>query len=87
MGIKNAPKLIREARVLFRLKKEGNIVTDFGDLEGQRGGEKHFNMRMAEKVAGILSQGQVSVTLGGDHSTVFGTLAGSLQHDPDTVVV
>ena len=38
----------------------------------------------------LIAQGcvmQVCVTLGGDHSIGLGTLAGSLQHDPDTVVI
>ena len=30
---------------------------------------------------------KVAVTLGGDHSIGLGTLAGSLQHNPDTVVL
>ena len=29
----------------------------------------------------------MAVTLGGDHSIGLGTLAGSLQHNPDTVVL
>ena len=29
----------------------------------------------------------MAVTLGGDHSIGLGTLAGSLQHNPETVVL
>ena len=55
-----------------------------------RGGEEDmctFNQRVADKVAGILDQGQVCVTLGGDQNVGLSTLAGSLQHDPDTVAL
>merc|ERR1719151_556045 len=63
---------------------------DHGDLVGSRGGQEEvleFSKRTAAQVKAILAQGQVAVTLGGDHSIGLGTLAGSLQHNPNTVVL
>jgi len=89
-GTGEAPGLLREAGLLKRLKEGGHSVTDHGDLAGPRGGPEEvleFSKRTAERVKAILDQGQVAVTLGGDHSIGLGTLAGSLQHNPDTVVL
>jgi len=89
-GTGEAPGLLREAGLLGRLRETGCSVIDHGDLVGSRGGQEEvleFSKRTAAQVKAILDQGQVAVTLGGDHSIGLGTLAGSLQHNPDTVVL
>ena len=89
-GTGEAPGLLRAAGLVERLRGEGSLVTDHGDLVGTRGGQQEvldFSRLVAARVKEILGKGQVAVTLGGDHSVGLGTVAGSLQHDPDTVVL
>jgi len=89
-GTGQAPKLIREAGLVDRLKNMGCNIVDHGDLTGERGGKEEvfqFSKNVSETVSRILGMGQVAVTLGGDHSVGLGTLAGHLQHDPEAVVI
>lgn len=70
---------------------------DHGDVREERTAEDTLERRQRataqfckttrDKVGHILSQGQFALTLGGDHSIGMGTVAASLEHDQDTVVV
>ena len=96
-GVGDAPHAMREAGLVTRLTKEGCSVTDHGDVVVVRGEDQTPNARQKEvakfgevahnMVKKMVGQGEIAVTLGGDHSIALGTVAGHLACDPDCVVV
>ena len=72
-------------------------MTDHGDVVVVRGKDQTPNTRQKEvakfgevaynMVKKMVGQGEIAVTLGGDHSIALGTVAGHLACDPDCVVV
>ena len=96
-GVGDAPHAMREAGLVTRLTKEGCSVTDHGDVVVVRGEDQTPNTRQKEvakfgevaynMVKKMVGEGEIAVTLGGDHSIALGTVAGHLACDPDCVVV
>ena len=96
-GVGDAPHAMREAGLVTRLTKEGCSVTDHGDVVVVRGEDQtpHTRQREVAKfgevaynmVKKMVGEGEIAVTLGGDHSIALGTVAGHLVCDPDCVVV
>ena len=96
-GVGDAPHAMREAGLVSRLSKEGCSVTDHGDVVVVRGKDQTPNTRQKEvakfgevaynMVKKMVGQGEIAVTLGGDHSIALGTVAGHLACDPNCVVV
>ena len=96
-GVGEAPQAPREAGLVSRLSGLGCAVTDHGDVRVVRGEDQSMATRQREvarfsgtahnMVKQMVSQGQLAVTLGGDHSIALGTVAGHLACDPDCVVV
>jgi len=90
LGTGQAPGLIRETGLINNLQTLGCNVIDHGNIESEIHGKEGvfaFNKEVAHTVTRILSQDQIVVTLGGDHSVGLGTVAGHLEHDPEAVVV
>ena len=90
-GTQLAPVAMRAAGLLHPLAAALQ-VTDHGDLMADPGldrqvGVARFGRAVAERVAAVLGAGQLAVTLGGDHSLSLGTLAASLAHDPDCIII
>ena len=96
-GVGDAPHAMREAGLVSRLSEEGCSVTDHGDVVVVRGEDQTPNTRQKEvakfgevaynMVKKMVGQGEIAVTLGGDHSIALGTVAGHLACDPNCVVV
>jgi len=96
-GVGEAPHAMREAGLVSRLSGLGCSVTDHGDVRVVRGEDQTRDTRQKEvarfsliahnMVKKIVEQGQLAVTLGGDHSIALGTVAGHLACDPSCVVV
>jgi len=96
-GVGDAPQAMRDAGLLERLQSSGCQVTDVGDIRVRRkSGEtmsyrqRHvaiFNKKVHDRVKKIVENGNVALTLGGDHSIGLGTVAGHLSADPDCIVV
>ena len=96
-GVGDAPHAMREAGLVSRLSEEGCSVTDHGDVVVVRGEDQTPNSRQKEvakfgevaynMVKKMVGQGEIAVTLGGDHSIALGTVAGHLACDPNCVVV
>ena len=96
-GVGDAPHAMREAGLVTRLSEEGCSVTDHGDVVVVRGKDQTSNTRQKEvakfgevaynMVKKMVGQGEIAVTLGGDHSIALGTVAGHLACDPNCVVV
>ena len=88
---------MREAGLVTRLSALGCPVTDHGDVRVLRGEDQttptrqkevaKFNHTAHNMVKQMLDQGQMALTLGGDHSIALGTVAGHLSSDPDCVVI
>ena len=72
------PGVIRSLGVVETIKKYGVDVVDHGDITEERSDEDtldnrqkataRFSKKTYDKVREILQNGQLSVTLGGDHS-------------------
>lgn len=97
-GVGDAPSLMRKAGLTSRLKSLGCDLTDHGDIsvirdrnvdtmEERKMQSFRFARQAQERVQEILDQGQVCLTLGGDHSIGMGTVAGHLAKHPDAVVL
>ena len=88
---------MREAGLVSRLSGLGCRVTDHGDVMVVRGQDQtrdtrqqevaRFSLTAHNMVKKMVEQGQLAVTLGGDHSIALGTVAGHLASDPRCVVV
>ena len=97
-GASEGPDVIRSSGLLQKLSVMGVEVEDHGDVRVERSAD-HDNLENRQRatakfshttfdmVRKILGKGQLALTLGGDHSVGLGTVAASLQHDADTVVV
>jgi len=96
-GVGEAPHALREGGLVTRLSDEGCSVIDHGDVRVERGADQSPATRQKEvarfgeiahnMVKKIVGEGQIAVTLGGDHSIALGTVAGHLACDPDCVVI
>merc|ERR1719419_1952191 len=96
-GASEGPGVIRSLGVVETIKKYGVDVVDHGDITEERSDEDtldnrqkataRFSKKTYDKVREILQNGQLSLTLGGDHSVGLGTVAGHLAADPDCVVI
>jgi len=96
-GVGEAPHALREGGLVTRLSGEGCSVIDYGDVRVARGHDQtpanrqkevaKFGLIAHNMVKKMVGQGEIAVTLGGDHSIALGTVAGHLSHDPDCVVV
>ena len=96
-GAGEGPAVLRSSGLLERLSELGVSVTDHGDIRELRSEEDTLETRQRatarfsrvtrDKVKSILESGHMALTLGGDHSIGLGSVAASLEHDPDTVVV
>jgi len=95
-GASEGPGVIRSLGVVETIKKYGVDVVDHGDITEERSDEDtldnrqkataRFSKKTYDKVREILQNGQLSVTLGGDHSIGLGSVAASLDHDDSSVV-
>jgi len=83
-GAEDGPQLIRKAGLVEELKAHGLSVSDYGDIKIER---KEFSHNAHDIVKEIIENDHIALTLGGDHSTSFGTIAGHLAADPELVVV
>jgi len=93
-GVEDAPNALREGGLVERLLEDGCLVIDHGNVRLEKGTDHTRQKEVAsygkiayEKVKEIIGQGQIAVTLGGDHSIAIGTVAGHLACDPDCMVV
>jgi len=96
-GASEGPDVIRASGLLQKLSDLGVNVVDHGDVRLDRGEDDNLENRQKatakyakmthDTVKKILEQGQMALTLGGDHSIGLGSVSASLDHDPDTVVV
>ena len=96
-GAGEGPAVLRSSGLLERLSELGVSVADHGDIRELRSEEDTLETRQRatarfsrvtrDKVKSILESGHMALTLGGDHSIGLGSVAASLEHDPDTVVV
>jgi len=96
-GTTEAPRLLREAGLIQTLVQQGLEVRDFGDevmsreekdtVRTRQEAVSRYSRVVHDKVLSILSDQRLALTLGGDHSVALGSLAGSLAHCQDTVVV
>ena len=96
-GAGEGPAVLRSSGLLERLSELGVSVADHGDIRELRSEEDTLETRQRatarfsrvtrDKVKSILESGHMALTLGGDHSLGLGSVAASLEHDPDTVVV
>jgi arginase len=100
-GVDMGPSAIRYAGVTERLEKIGYQVHDQGDLVIRRP-EKYstpgtnlkyldeivqVSTELADAVANEMKKGHFPLILGGDHSIAIGTIAGVLQHKPNTGII
>merc|ERR1719250_290566 len=82
---------MREAGLVSRLSGLGCRVTDHGDVMVVRGEDQtrdtrqqevaRFSLTAHNMVKKMVEQGQLAVTLGGDHSIALGTVAVTLGGD------
>ncbi|XP_046344056.2 arginase-1-like [Haliotis rufescens] len=99
-GTQLAPKLIRQAGMLEKMREAGNDVIDHGDLavvdiasdEPIKNVSRPKNVGAANKllcenVEKVVRQKQGCLVLGGDHSIAMGSIQGHIQAEPDLVVL
>jgi len=99
-GVAQAPQKLRDAGILTKLEDMGYSIEDFGDIQFEQmlvdspsNNVKYprtvgsATKKIAEKVANIVSQDKVALSLGGDHSMTLGTLYGHAQVNRDLKVV
>lgn len=93
-GVDMGPFAVRHAGLQQRLEKVGYEVRDFGNIEVpvreelQAGdprarylqGILKVSEALCQKVADLLEQGYLPLTIGGDHSCAIGSVAGVAQH-------
>jgi len=83
-GTEDGPQVIRKAGLVEELKAHGLSVSDYGDIKIER---SEFSHNAHDIVKEIIENDHIALTLGGDHSTSFGTIAGHLAADPELLVV
>lgn len=97
VGVETAPEQIRNSGLLGRLADIGWRVDDHGDLElpTHTPGSKIGSYEMVGEAGRIIADhvystcmsGKFALTLGGDHSVAFGTIAGAIKANPNTRIV
>lgn len=84
------PYAVRHAGLMERLRQAGFEVKDFGNLDvpvrGELEGGDHsarylkeitkVSTRLCEKVKGMMEDGYMPITVGGDHACALGSIAG-----------
>ena len=89
-GVDMGPSAIRYAGVVERLEEIGHTVTDEGNIQiaaAEKSASPDTNLKnlkevtdastaLANKINGVMEDGQFPLILGGDHSIAIGTLAG-----------
>lgn len=100
-GVDMGPSAIRYAGVVPRLEELGYVVHDEGNLlvrhmnqQAASGANLKYlyeitrvNQELCDIVARQMGRGYFPLVLGGDHSIAIGTIAGVLQHRPNTGVI
>ncbi|XP_041973770.1 arginase-1 [Aricia agestis] len=100
-GVSVAPAALRTAGLVEQLREiEGLDVKDYGDVEVPAQGEpvdvdnmKHLslvsacNRNLSEKVATVLRDGRIAITIGGDHSIGVGTVDGHYAVNEDMILI
>jgi arginase len=93
-GVDMGPSALRVAGLQSRLKQLGRQVEDIGNIAVRQAEEQHYGVKnakyleeisetckgLAEIVGRTLSEDQMPVVLGGDHSIAVGTTAGVAAH-------
>jgi arginase len=89
-GVDMGPYAVRHAGLMERLRRVGFEVKDFGNLEvpvretldpGSRNARylkeiAEISERLCRRVQGILEEGYLPITVGGDHACAIGSVAG-----------
>lgn len=90
-GLEDGPQAMRKAGLVDELKAHGLSVSDYGDIKIEKKDEQtqiaEFSQNAYAIVKEIIENDHIALTLGGDHSPSFGTIAGHLAADPDLVLV
>lgn len=100
-GVDMGPSAIRYAGIESRLEMLGYAVHDEGDIIVQRPKQQvtsgtnlkyldeivRVNQKLCEAVSIQIGKGHFPLVIGGDHSIAIGTIAGVLQHRPNTGVI
>lgn len=100
-GVDMGPSAIRYAGIESRLEMLGYVVRDEGDIIVQRQKQQaapgthlkyvdeiaRVNQQLCETVSAQIGKGYFPLVIGGDHSIAIGTIAGVLQHRPNTGVI
>ncbi|BAU26059.1 arginase [Aneurinibacillus soli] len=100
-GVDMGPSAIRYAGIEARLEALGYVVHDEGDIIVQRPKQQatpgthlkyldeiaRVNQELCEAVSFQMGKGRFPLVIGGDHSIAIGTIAGVLQHRPNTGVI
>jgi arginase len=93
-GVDMGPSALRVAGLQLKLKQLGRQVEDIGNIAVRQAEEQHYGVKnakyleeisetckgLAEIVGRTLSEDQMPVVLGGDHSIAVGTTAGVAAH-------
>ncbi|KAJ8404761.1 hypothetical protein AAFF_G00331480 [Aldrovandia affinis] len=99
-GVEKGPDLIRDAGLVDKLKGQGCLVRDYGNLKfGDVPDDESFgkvqrpravgraNKQLADTVHTIKNDGHTCVMLGGDHSMAIGSILGHAASKKDLCVV
>ncbi|CAL4106302.1 unnamed protein product, partial [Meganyctiphanes norvegica] len=101
-GVTQGPEAIRATGVLQRLQQLGDEIQDYGDVtpaettievklgpDGERNLESvlEYNRMLAGRVQKVLTETELCVTIGGDHSISIGSVYGHAQHAKNKEVV
>ena len=93
-GVDMGPSALRLTHLASRLKMLGHDVVDTGDIDVPLPEECHLGdhrmkyakeirevcQELCDRVAQVLGEGRLPVTLGGDHSLAMGSIAGVSKH-------
>lgn len=100
-GVDMGPSAIRYAGVVPKLEELGYVVHDEEDIIVQRLKQQatpgtnlkyldeieRVNLELCQAVCNQMGRGHFPLVIGGDHSIAIGTIAGVLQHRPNTGVI
>ncbi|XP_013195371.1 arginase-1 isoform X2 [Amyelois transitella] len=100
-GVSIAPAAMRSAGLVSHLKEiDGLDVQDYGDIETLSSNDPNLveNMtnlalvsscdkKLSERVAQVLKDGRIAVTIGGDHSIGVGTVDGHYSVNEDMILI
>ncbi|KAH9277474.1 Arginase-2, mitochondrial [Echinococcus granulosus] len=99
-GVQNGPKAIRENGLIGLLKKLNAKVNDYGEITQPKDSEPDVilncenqralvktTLELTECVSKSVSENDMTLILGGDHSIGIGSIAGHLKTFPNSFVV